>query len=88
MTTAASPVEDPLDKHHREIDSRILKTLEAVRSLRSGGTAMDVREALLEITNQQVAHLRTIRRDLWLLEQLEKIEFELSGDGVRYWRAK
>ena len=83
----ASTVDDPQDVYHRSIDERILTTLNAVRSLRSGGTAMDVRQAIDNTCRDRLAHLRTVRRDLWLLYRLGLVTFDHSDDDIRYWRS-
>lgn len=78
---------EPLDDFHRDIDQRILATKKAVATLRSGGTAMEVREAMIELGDVDVAHLRTVRRDLRLLYRLGNVSFKETEQGVRVWKA-
>lgn len=83
---AEMAVDEPQDFFRRDIDHRIVATRNAVKTLRSGGTAMEVREAMIELGQSEVANLRTVRRDLWLLYRLGNVTFEESSDGVKFWR--
>ena len=80
-------IDEPQDFFRRDADHRIVATADAVRSLRQGGTAMEVREALIELNRVDRVHLRTVRRDLWLLYRLGTVSYQQTSDGVKIWYA-
>ena len=82
----ATTIEDPQDSLRRATDDRILATLNALEKLKSGGTAMEIREAMFELGNGAIAHLRTVRRDLWLLKRLGLATYTCES-GIRSWKS-
>ena len=78
-------VEDPLDRYYRRSDDRIEATLISLRSMRGGGTVCDVRETMI-LQGHETPELRTVRRDLWLLERLGLAAYDETDFG-RWWRS-
>ena len=87
-TMIAEPVDvEPQDFFRRDADHRIVATRDAVRSLRNGGTVTEVRSAMMRSHQVDQVHLRTVRRDLWLLYRLGTVTYQQTSDGVKIWRA-
>ena len=87
-TMIAEPVDvEPQDFFRRDADHRIVATRDAVRSLRNGGTVTEVRAAMMRLHQVDQVHLRTVRRDLWLLYRLGTVTYQQTSDGVKIWRA-
>ena len=84
----AEPVDvEPQDFFRRDADHRIVATQDAVRSLRNGGTVTEVRSAMMRSHQVDQVHLRTVRRDLWLLYRLGTVSYQQTSDGVKIWYA-
>ena len=81
----SSLVEIPQDQVRTQSHERIVKTLAALKRLRSGGTASDVRETLMDLIDDTIS-VMTVRRYLWLLKSLGLAEFS-EVDNSRWWQA-
>lgn len=63
--------------------SRAHATMRALRGLRHGGTAADIRDAVIEETGDRYS-IDAIKLSLWHLAELEKIKIEPTGNARWY----
>ena len=83
-------LDEPTDEDIRVDTGRIGRmkvTLNALRSLRGGGTTLRVYQAIVDHTNHDRS-LRTVRRDLLALEVIGLANRELRADEINpphYW---
>lgn len=77
--------EFPQTQIRTQSHDRIIKTCEALERLRSGGTATDVQQTLIDMIEGTVS-VMTVRRDLWLLHNLGLARWS-QVENARWWHA-